>query len=121
MIGFHALACSVCLLLLTALPFTFYTPRQEELNRSISDAGAVALVELVIITYAGQFDDTSNTNDKVWEHVYKEFEELVRKGDLPPSDLRSMAALRKRYALELGVLPCPSHDCPAPFITCRSD
>ena len=103
------------------MPFTFYTPRQEESNRAISDAGAVALVELVIVTYAGQFDDTSNTNDKVWEHVYKAFEELVRKGDLPPSDLRSMAALRKRYSLELGVLPCPSHDCPAPFITCRSD
>ena len=90
-----------------------YIHRTEEANRGISDAGAAALVELRVIKYAVQFDNNSDTADKVWTHVHKAFKDLVDKGDLPTADLRSVAALRKRFDLELGVLPSPSHDVPS--------
>ena len=70
----------------------------------MSEAGLMFLVELRIVTYGKRFDNRSDKNDLIWEHIHRDFNRLVERGDLPAGDGRSLAALKKRYDLEYGVL-----------------
>ena len=83
---------------------SFFAHRNEEIKRHMSEAGLMELVELRIVTYGKRFDNRSDKNELVWEHIHRDFKRLVEKGDLPPGDDRSLAALKKRYELEYGVL-----------------
>ena len=68
----------------------------------MSEAGLLQLVELRINIYGKRFDNNSDKNEKVWEHIHRDFMQLVAKKALPAGDERSLAALKKRFDLELG-------------------
>ena len=74
---------------------------KEEAARSLTEAGRIHLVELYH-KYQSKLDNSSDTNDKIRSHIHAAFVKLTENGTLPPSDARSVAALDKRYKLELG-------------------
>ena len=59
---------------------------REEATRSMSDAGACFLVELVLGKFAKKFENSSDTADSVWEKaVHPAFIQATEDGTLPSS------------------------------------
>ena len=76
----------------------------------MSDAGAIALVELTLSYTTARLVNTSDTVNSVWEHIHKDILVKVEAGELPSTDARSCTALRHRYA------PPPSTMRPMPLV-----
>lgn len=74
----------------------FERKENAEANRAMSDAGAVALCELVLGKHGKAFSNFSDSSEKVWQHVHADFMAMVEAQELPESDGRSAAALRTR-------------------------
>lgn len=69
-----------------------------ERARSMSEAGIMKLVALRM-QYNHRFENTSDTNDNVWQHIERDFNALIDKGDLPPTDRRaSLSSLKDKCA-----------------------
>ena len=54
------------------------------------------------LKYQSCFDNSSDTADKIWPHIYEEYIKLVEKGELPASDRISLLTFKKRWSHELG-------------------
>ena len=74
---------------------------KAELTKRLSEYGLISLVELRI-KYQSRFDNTSDTGDKVWEHVLRDYDALVDRGELPESDRLTMAGIKRHWSNELG-------------------
>ena len=74
---------------------------KAELTKRLSEYGLISLVELRI-KYQSRFDNTSDTGDKVWEHVLRDYNALVGRGELPKSDELTLAGIKRHWSNELG-------------------
>ena len=64
----------------------------------MSDNGACVLVDLVMLAQP-RMNNSSDKNDSVWaSDIHVKFMKKVQKGDLPPTDGRSVQALKSRRA-----------------------
>ena len=63
--------------------------QRAEDSKVLSEAGAMQLVTLRL-KYQSRFDNSSDTADKIWPHIYEEYIKLVEKGELPASDRISL-------------------------------
>ena len=71
--------------------------QKEEITRALSEAGSIKVVELwVSPKYQARLNNTSDTVQSVFDHIHADFVKAVRKGELPSTDERSAAALRKK-------------------------
>lgn len=81
----------------------------EEAKLNMSEAGSCLLVELKI-KYDSKFDNHTDKNDAVWEHVHADFIRAINDGRLPASDARSVDGLKHRCArTHTPFLPSCSH------------
>ena len=74
---------------------------KDEINRKLSDEGAIALVLLRIVTYEHRFLNTTDTADAIWPHIEADFNKQCDEGHLPITDKRSAKALKTRFNLEI--------------------
>ena len=74
---------------------------KEELNKMLLEAATLALVE-VRLSFNTRFEKNNQKHNILWEHVTKKYNERVDRNELPEGDRRSVAALRRRWELELG-------------------
>jgi DNA repair exonuclease SbcCD ATPase subunit len=71
--------------------------QKEEVARALSEPSAMKVVELWVSTkYQERLNNSSDTVHHVFEHIHADFIKAVRKGDLPSTDERGVAALRKK-------------------------
>lgn len=83
--------------------------QKEEVARALSEPGAIKLVELWCSSkYQERLNNSSDTVQSIFEHIHADFVKAVHKGDLPSSDERGVAALRKKC------VPAPQTQLPPP-------
>ena len=68
----------------------------------MSDEGIQTLVT-IRIGYTSKFDNKTDRNENVWEHVAKDFNAKVDDGSLPAGDRRGADSLKAKYAKEFGI------------------
>ena len=66
-------------------------------KRAMSEAGVIALVNDKI-SYDAEFDNNSDTAAATWERIHSKFCKRVHTGELPETDRRCVAALRRKCA-----------------------
>ena len=71
-------------------------------KKHMTDEGVMLLVR-TRLSMQSKFDNKTDKNDNVWEHVKAKFDEQVRKGKAALSDIRHLASLKARYSRELGL------------------
>ena len=72
----------------------------NQFHLPLSEAGSIKVVELwVSPKYQARLNNTSDTVQSVFEHIHADFVKAVRNGELPSTDERSAAALRKKCVL----------------------
>ena len=71
-------------------------------KKNMTDEGVMLLVR-TRLSMQSKFDNKTDKNDNVWEHVKAKFDEQVRKGKAALSDIRHLASLKARYSRELGL------------------
>lgn len=68
--------------------------------RAMTDEGVQQLVT-VRLSFQKKFDNKTDQNVNVWEHVAAAYNKLVDDGTLPASDRRMVSSLKSRYSREL--------------------
>ena len=71
-------------------------------KRNMTDEGICLLVR-TRLSMQSKFDNKTDKNDNIWEHVKTKFDEQVKKGKASLSDIRQCSSLKSKYSRELGL------------------
>ena len=71
-------------------------------KKIMTDEGICLLVRTRLSMQA-KFDNKTDKNDNIWEHVKAKFDEQVKKGKASMSDIRKCSSLKSKYSRELGL------------------
>ena len=82
----------------------------EETQRPMSDEGIRLLVR-TRLSMQNQFDNKTDKNDNVWEHVKAKMDALINKGEALGSDCRPLASLKSKFSREMGQFKLYSNKC----------
>ena len=76
----------------------------------MSDEGIRLLVR-TRLSMQNKFDNKTDKNDNVWEHVKAKMDQLINKGEALASDCRPLASLKSKFSREMGQFRLYSNKC----------